>query len=221
MFMFMFFGLRLCLYYVMVLKHVMFGYAVFCFAAFCYVLSCYVSYVMLCFLRRCTFCYVLFCSVVLCYAIFCQILCCSCQKSTFLRRACRARTHANEAPQQCRFSCSIPGVVGRIMWWKLALVASALPATLLQGCFSCDEKALADCLGATSLSCVQIQARNDCISRYLCCLVAQWCPFPFFWFKVPLSDWLKTQLFNFWASYKVVYSESFNFYFLWFWARKL
>ena len=32
--------------------------------------------------------------------------------------------------------------------------------------------------------------------------------------------WLKTQLFNFWASCKVVYSESFNFYFLGFWASK-
>ena len=34
------------------------------------------------------------------------------------------------------------------------------------------------------------------------------------------SYWLKTQLFNFWASCKVVYSESSNFYFLGFWARK-
>ena len=37
----------------------------------------------------------------------------------------------------------------------------------------------------------------------------------------PLTYWLKTQLFNFWASYKVVYSESFNFYSLGFWASKL
>ena len=36
-----------------------------------------------------------------------------------------------------------------------------------------------------------------------------------------LTYWLKTQLFNFWASYKVVYSESFNFYLLGFWASKL
>ena len=36
----------------------------------------------------------------------------------------------------------------------------------------------------------------------------------------PSSYWLKTQLFNFWASYKVVYSESFNFYFLVFWASR-
>ena len=34
------------------------------------------------------------------------------------------------------------------------------------------------------------------------------------------SYWPKSQLFNFWASYKVVYSESFNFYFLGFWASK-
>ena len=36
----------------------------------------------------------------------------------------------------------------------------------------------------------------------------------------PKTYWLKTQLFNFWASCKVVYSESFNFYFLGFWASK-
>ena len=36
-----------------------------------------------------------------------------------------------------------------------------------------------------------------------------------------LAYWLKTQLFNFWASFQVVYSESFNFYFLGFWASKL
>ena len=36
----------------------------------------------------------------------------------------------------------------------------------------------------------------------------------------PKAYWLKTQLFNFWASYKVVNSESFNFYFLGFWASK-
>ena len=34
------------------------------------------------------------------------------------------------------------------------------------------------------------------------------------------SKYLKIQLFNFWASYKVVYSESFNFYSLGFWASK-
>ena len=33
-----------------------------------------------------------------------------------------------------------------------------------------------------------------------------------------VSYWLQTQLFNFWGSYKVVDSESFNFYFLGFWA---
>ena len=36
-----------------------------------------------------------------------------------------------------------------------------------------------------------------------------------------ISYWLKIQLFNFWASYKGVRSESFNFYFLWFWASKI
>ena len=35
-----------------------------------------------------------------------------------------------------------------------------------------------------------------------------------------MTYWPKPQLFNFWASYKVLYSESFNFYFLGFWARK-
>ena len=35
-----------------------------------------------------------------------------------------------------------------------------------------------------------------------------------FWLQVLLAYWLKTQLFNFWASYKVVYPESFNFCFL-------
>ena len=37
---------------------------------------------------------------------------------------------------------------------------------------------------------------------------------------IPYAYWLKTQLFNFWASYKVVYSESFNFYFLGFWPSR-
>ena len=32
--------------------------------------------------------------------------------------------------------------------------------------------------------------------------------------------WLLTQLFNFWGSYKVVDSESFNFYVLGFWASE-
>ena len=36
-----------------------------------------------------------------------------------------------------------------------------------------------------------------------------------------VTYWFKTQLFNFWASYKVVYSESFNFYFLGFWASRV
>ena len=36
-----------------------------------------------------------------------------------------------------------------------------------------------------------------------------------------LAYWLTTQLLNFGASYKVVYSESFNFNFLGFWASKL
>ena len=36
-----------------------------------------------------------------------------------------------------------------------------------------------------------------------------------------LAYWLQTQLFNFWASYKVVDSESFNFYFLGFGASGL
>ena len=35
-----------------------------------------------------------------------------------------------------------------------------------------------------------------------------------------LTCWLLTQLFNFWGSYKVVDSESFNFYFLGFWASE-
>ena len=33
--------------------------------------------------------------------------------------------------------------------------------------------------------------------------------------------WLYSQLFNFWGSYKVVDSESFNCYFLGFWASEL
>ena len=39
--------------------------------------------------------------------------------------------------------------------------------------------------------------------------------------RIPLSYWLQTQLFNFWGSYKVVGSESFNFYFPWVWASEL
>ena len=37
----------------------------------------------------------------------------------------------------------------------------------------------------------------------------------------PLAYWLLTQLFNFWGSYKVVDSESFNFYYFGFWASEL
>ena len=40
-------------------------------------------------------------------------------------------------------------------------------------------------------------------------------------FLLVVTHWLKTQLFNFWASYTVVYSESFNFYFMGFWASKV
>ena len=36
-----------------------------------------------------------------------------------------------------------------------------------------------------------------------------------------LAYWLQTQLFNFWASYKVVDSESFNFDFLGIWGSEL
>ena len=39
--------------------------------------------------------------------------------------------------------------------------------------------------------------------------------------KQAVSYWLLTQLFNFWGSYKVVESESFNFYFLGFWASEV
>ena len=37
-------------------------------------------------------------------------------------------------------------------------------------------------------------------------------------FSDPSSCWLQTQLFNFWCSCKVVDSESYNLYFLGFWA---
>ena len=41
------------------------------------------------------------------------------------------------------------------------------------------------------------------------------------WMFPLIPYWLKTPLFNLWASCKVVYSESFNCYFLGFWASKI